>query len=222
LTRHPRLIAVYSFRHDADLVPDMLANLDFVDDVIGNDDRARTDVWYHEGQTRQALIERARDAGADWILGVDPDERFERKAGRAIRRLIRTDEKVIYSFRFRELWTPTSYRSDGIWGTKSRPSLFPVKPGQTFHNLPVHSPWHPANADYQIQQTEINLYHLKMIRPENRLDRRDLYNSLDPDRAIQAIGYDYLADETGCELTEIGRRRYRPEYRDDYKIRQQG
>lgn len=211
--KEPRLIAVYSFRHDADLVPDLLANLDFVDDAIGHDDRARVGGWYHEGQTRRALIERAKDAGADWILGIDPDERFERGAGSAIRRLIQTNDKVSFSFSIREMWTPTSYRSDGIWGVKARPSLFPVKPEQAFHDLRVHSPWTPKG--YLVRRTGINLYHLKMINPANRVARRDLYKSLDPGRSIQAIGYDYLTDETGIELTEIGDRRYYPEYREE-------
>lgn len=213
VNKHPRLIAVYSFRHDADLVPDMLKNLDFVDDAIGSDERGRTEPWYHEGQTKQTMIQRAIESGADWILGIDPDERFEKDAGSKIRRIIRTDRKVIFSFRFRELWTPTSFRSDGIWGKKERASLFPVKDGQTFHNLPIHSPWHPTNSDYRIRRTQINLYHLKMIRPQSRIDRRDLYKSLDPDQAMQSIGYDYLTDESGLELTEIGQRRFYPEYR---------
>ncbi len=44
-------------------------------------------------------------------------------------------------------------------------------------------------------RTRYQLYHLKSIRREDRLRRRDLYNALDPAKRFQAEGYDYLAEE---------------------------
>lgn len=223
-TKKPRLIAVYAFRYDAALIPDLKKNIGhFVDGFIEHDDRNRNEKWYHEGKVRKSLIEKAREAGADWILCIDPDERFEFSAGKKIRKLIETNEKVVYSFNFRELWTPFKYREDGVWDKKRKAILFPLLDGQTFMNLPVHSQWHPQNSDYQIINLDINLYHLKNIDPDNREARKKLYNSLDPNREIQKIGYDYIADESGLKLRRIPiRRLYWPFYKKSYKIKQLG
>lgn len=220
-----KLIALTSFRYDVALVPDMLKNIDgFIDGYIHHDDRQRKSKWYNEGEVRNKLIEEARGQGADWVLCIDPDERFEKSAGRKIRRLIENDnQKAVYGFRLRELWTPNRYRSDGIWDKKIQWRLFPLHDGQTFTNTPVHSPWHPQNEEYSLIKTDINLYHLKNIEPENRTARKELYNSLDPNRKYQKIGYDYLDDETGLETTRIPLGRgYRPKYKEDYKLRQFG
>lgn len=219
----PKLFAVFAFRYDAQLVPDLLQNIGFVDGFIAHDDRINNAKWYHEGSVRNGLIEKARKAGADWVLCVDPDERFEKGAGKKIRSLINTDDKIIYGFHFRELWEPKKYRVDGVWGDKTKFILFPLKDGQRFDNLPLHSNWNPINEDYTRQLTTINIYHLKNIDPRNRADRARLYNELDPKKQLQPIGYDYLRDEKDLKLKRIPiGRGYTPEYDPNYKISQAG
>jgi hypothetical protein len=212
-SRKPRLIAVFAFRHDAHLVPDLLSNISgFIDGHISHDDRNHNELWCHEGKARNNLIEKARDAGANWVICPDPDERFEINAGAQIRKLIMVKEKIIYGFKLREMWTRDSYRIDGIWNTKTKFILFPLLPGQKFYCLHIHSPWHPTNKDYKKQLLDINVYHLKMIDPEQRQERRRIFNLLDPDRQIQKIGYDYLTDETDLELEKIAPERgFHPE-----------
>lgn len=219
-----KLFAAFAYRFDAQLVPDMLQNIDFVDGFVFHDDRKNEAQWYHEGRVRNELIEKARRAGADWLLCVDPDERFEKSAGKKIRKLIeRTNSDVIYGFHFRELWTPETYRCDGVWNNKTKFVLFPIKDGQQFDNLPVHSNWNPINQEYKRVLTNINLYHLKNIDPKNRSARAELYNSLDPNKEIQPIGYDYLADETGLKTKKVpASRLYTPGYTEDYHITQTG
>lgn len=222
LRKRPKLFAAFAYRYDAELVPDLLKNISpFIDGYVSWDDRKNTVLWRHGGQLNNRLTEEARANGADWILHVDPDERFERNAGRQIHKMIRAKGKIIYGFRFRELWTLDSYRTDGIWGQKIKWVLFPLLPGQEFMCTPIHSQVSPQNPDYQRVPTEINLYHMKMIDPQNRKDRMNLYKSLDPEKKFQAVGYDYLADETGLALETIpAGREYRPPYRDSYRIRQ--
>lgn len=217
----PKLIAAYAFRDDADLVPDMLENLKgFVDDFVLWDDRKRTDLWYHEGSVRNRLIADAKAKGADWILGMDPDERFEKDAGPRIRELISRDGRIIYGFSFRELWTADSYRVDGVWGKKMKWALFSVHPGQTFMNQSLHSGWFPTDPGHQTIETGINLYHLKMLDKRNRELRRDLYNALDPDKKLQPIGYDYLVDERDIALERIpAGREFHPPVRGAYSWR---
>ena len=108
---------------------------------------------------------------------------------------------------------------DGIWGKKVKHVLFPIHEGQEFLNLRVHSPWAPVNTNYTLVQTDINLYHLKNIPPSNRKQRADLYNELDPNREIQPIGYDYLANEEGLILKKIDEgREFYPRYQSEYNI----
>ncbi len=113
-----KLIALFSYRFDFHLVPDLLKNIDFVDDYISLNDRESKEIWYHEGNYRRNLIEQARKKKADWVFCIDPDERIEKRAGEKIRKIIKTNKKIIFGFNFRELFTPNSFRIDGIWGKK--------------------------------------------------------------------------------------------------------
>jgi hypothetical protein len=217
----PKLFAVTSFRYDQQLVPDMIQNLNFVDGFILHDDRNNSDVWYHEGKQRNELINAARRAEADWVLCIDPDERFEQSAGDKIRKLIANtlDPKTIYGFKFRELFHPTRYRSDGVWGEKHKFVLFPLLPGQKHSNQRVHSQWAPTNPEYNKILTDINLYHLKMIDPLNRIARSKLYEELDPNNEYQSIGYSYLRDESNIILESIQPgREYFPAYSNKQEI----
>jgi hypothetical protein len=217
-----KLIVVFSFRYDEQLVPDLLKNIEpFADDYIAWDDRKNDLIWRHDGEANNRLTEEARAKKADWVLHIDADERFEKNAGRVIREIIKSRKKVVYGFPFRELWTPHSYRVDGVWGKKAKYVLFPLLTGQKFMNTRVHSQVSPQNDDYERVLTNVNLYHFKMIDPKNRLDRMRLYKQLDPVNQFQSIGYDYLNDESGLVLEEIAKgREYFPSYRAEYQIHQ--
>jgi len=203
-SREPRLFAVFCFRHDADLVPGLLDNLGAaVDDYVAYDDRGSRSAWQHEGRRQRLALERARERGAEWVLCLDPDERLEDGGARVIRQAIRTDQPVVYGFRLRELWTPTAYRVDGLWRRKRKWALFPLRPGQEFADEFLHNRWAPVNPEYRREMLDVNVYHLRMIDEERRVQRRDFYNRIDPEGAYQSIGYDYMTDETGLVVEEI-------------------
>ncbi|PJR87879.1 hypothetical protein CN878_19515 [Ochrobactrum sp. 695/2009] len=211
LAKRPKVICLFAYRYDENLVPDLLENVaPFTDGWIAWDDTKRTELWYHEGQVRRALVDAARDNGADWVLCMDPDERLEIGAKEKIRSLISGDPFIIWGVHFRELYSADSYRVDGLWGQKKRYNLFAIHEGQELMNNNVHSGWYPLNSGYSMKMSDINLYHLKMIDPANRKARADLYNKVDTS-GIQEIGYDYLADEDGMELITIAKdRMYAP------------
>ncbi len=211
----PKLVAIYSFRFDAMLVPALKENLwSVVDGFVSWDDREAQGVFSSEGERRQKLIEEARRLGADWVLGVDPDERFEKCAGQVIRACM-AKRPAIWGFNVRELYEPDKYRSDGIWDRKQVMRLFPISKDMVFDYDPLHSHFPPIYPVYPVRQTRVNFYHLKMLDARRRAARRDLYTRLDPDWQYQAIGYDYLTDEDGLELTEIPPERgYAPPHHD--------
>src|SRR5258708_2141169 len=57
LSRRPRLVAVFSFRYDAHLVPDLIANIEpIVDAWIAYDDRGSSEVFSSELERHRRLI----------------------------------------------------------------------------------------------------------------------------------------------------------------------
>jgi hypothetical protein len=213
--RRPRVVAAFSFRYDAHLVPDLLASLrPIVDGCVAYDDRAATGAFSDEPARRRALVEAARRLQARWILFIDPDERHEVGLAGRIRELTSVRRPVVWGFRYRELYAPDAYRVDGTWGGKERYTLFPLLDGQVFDDAALHGPHYPRG--YRRKQTGLNVYHLRMISPARRVARRDLYKALDPQASFQDVGYDYLADDDGMVLEQIPPgRHYLPVHRED-------
>ena len=213
----PKVFAIYSFRHDHHLVPDLIANIEpIVDGWVAFDDRAVQSGLASETARHLQLVNRARELGADWVLAVDPDERLESQARFQFPSLTAHKRRIIWTFHYRELYSPTEYRVDGVWGKKLRGRLFPLFEGQVFSDDALHGPKYPIDAGYANEVCDLNLYHLKMITRERRVARRDLYSSLDPGNKYQAIGYDYLADDSAVVLETIPPdRMYLPPYREE-------
>jgi glycosyltransferase involved in cell wall biosynthesis len=198
------VLAVFSYRYDAELVPDLLANIEpVVDGWVAFDDRRADEPFSSEPQRRRLLIERARELGATWVLAVDPDERVERNCATRIRSLTGERERIVWEFNLREMFTASSYRVDGVWGLKKQGRLFPVFDGPLCAERPLHGAWCVPPAGYAVLAAGLNLYHLKMLSYDSRLARRDLYRYLDPDNLYQSAGYDYLIDENGAEFERI-------------------
>jgi hypothetical protein len=218
----PRCIAVFSFRYDIQLVPDLIENLrPIVDGWISWDDRQAATTYTGDTARRKLLIQAAYDAGAQWVLAMDPDERLERAAAEKLPWLMRTPFATSWSFRLRELYAPDAYRVDGIWGRKRQARLFrlfdrqfPIAETGAFDTAELHQPWvhYPTGR----RRSDLNLYHLKMITPERRRARSAHYNALDPQGQYQKVGYDYLADDSGAVLEQIpAGREYLPAHRED-------
>lgn len=202
--RTPTVLAVFSFRYDAHLVPALLANIEpFVDGWIAYDDRRGEGVFSNEVRRRTLLLKAARDAGAKWALAVDPDERFEDSMAAAMPVLTRDESVGCYSFALREMYNERHYRIDGVWGQKRQARLLSLGQGVLTPSGELHLSWSSFVPKANPIATDFNLYHLKMIAPERRKARAALYNFLDPERRMQKIGYDYLADETGAQFEPI-------------------
>lgn len=214
-SRKPRIVAIFSFRYDHHLVGDLIANVEpMVDGWVSFDDRKSNEAFSPEPQRRRQLLQAAAELGAGYILAMDPDERLEQRAAIRIRELAAMGSGRAWSFRLRELYAPDRYRIDGVWGRKRQFRLFPMFAPEELAGPELHGRWFPDR--FQRGNTELNLYHLKMIAPQRRQARRDLYKHLDPEDHYQKLGYDYLADETGATFEVIpGGRHYLPRHVDD-------
>lgn len=216
-TERPRVLAVFSYRYDAHLVPNLLANIaPCVDGWAALDDRGSDHVFTAEVPRRLALLEAARAAGADWALAVDPDERFECGLQAQMPALLQHPDATAHTFALREMYGPMHYRVDGLWGEKRQPRLISLREGLKRPQGDLHLPWSTFIPEPRVNDTPINLYHLKMIAPARRRARAALYNALDPNGVVQPVGYDYLADEQGAVLEAIARgREYYPPHLED-------
>lgn len=159
---------------------------------------------WNEANNRLKVIELAKEVGSDWVLCCDPDERFETAFLKKLRKLASTSRKICYSVHFRELWGHyLQYRKDGIWNKKQKGIFFPLSDNMTFnYNQNHHINWY-YNEIEKVVKLDFNLYHLKMIKEEHRIQRRDLYNKLDPQKQMQKIGYDYLTETKGLKLQKL-------------------
>jgi hypothetical protein len=159
-------------------------------------------VWDEVGNHRR-LVSAALHHRADWLLCVDADERLEWDFRRRTERVIRRGCLLGFSafaVRIRELWGSTAtYRADGIWGTKRHAKLFRGRADHVFDPRPLHGLKAPLQA--RVALADLEVYHLRMIQPEDRWLRRQRYERLDPEARWQPrLGYAYLTDERGLVL----------------------
>lgn len=219
-----RLFISYGVKYEPQwLVDDMQENLHYADCFAEVDCRAReTEFWIHEGEYRRLQRKALLEAGirrGDWVLVTSPDERWDDSGEQTIRELMDKQEKAVYVFPLREMWNPTQYRVDGIWGRKTRPRLYPFEENQIFSDRRLQSIPVPVYPRYPRRFVpELNLYHLKTIEPESRKNRALAYEvcdpryklqsgrshkSIDPEGRFAAEGYHYLYNEDGLETEEI-------------------
>lgn len=218
----PRLIAVYGRRHEPQwLIDDMVANLSpWVDGIACVDDRQRAakEAWGHEGQFRAAQRDAAMAAGADWILVVDPDERLEDRAGQVLRPLM-DGQDAIYRLALRELFRPNAYRIDGKWGLVRRARFYRALPGQEMSTKPIHAPPVPIHTGLPKIDIDVNLYHLKMIEPPNRIHRARAYALAETQHRVRRRAWGALSLTVGMRLQPIpDGRGFTPGYTRPYVI----
>lgn len=215
-----KLVVLYGRKYEPDfLVEDMKKNLWWADDFAEIDCRSRDELWMHEGDYRLEAREKAREMKADWCLWTSPDERWEDGAEKLIRPLIDDNkEKIIFEFLLRELFHPMWYRNDGIWNQKWRQRLFPLYDDQLMRYQPIQVGGCP-HGSYPVQKVNVNIYHLKMIEPENREMRIKVFKELDPKGIYQVQGYDYLNDQLEAVVERVPEGRgYTPPYTKPYKF----
>lgn len=142
-----------------------------------------------------------------FVLCLDPDERPEISFLQNLRHIVSmyNNQNLVLLTRLRELWEGIDqYRCDGIWNNKTRVTLFQLSDNMTFSfKHPYHAPWAYDEIIHNTKLLEYNDYHLKMIMEEDRERRKNLYNSLDPNKEIQKIGYDYMNDKRNLKIQKI-------------------
>ena len=211
------LTAVYARRDEPqELVDGLRENLHWVDQLI-EVQTPRVGPWPHEGRLNAHKRELLAAAGAGWVLFIDPDERVEDRAAELVPPVLAgASRRTVFTFPFREMWTPTQWRCDGAWGAKGdRKRLFYLMPGQVFLNKPIHCQPVPQVSRLWRQRLPVFMYHLKMIEPDNRWERARAYREADPaGRWLRGGDWSQLMDESGLELADVEPGRgFTPPYR---------
>lgn len=165
-----------------------------------------------DGLNHRALTEASWKHGADWLFGIDADERVERRfrhrAETAIASAEATGHDALW-VPFKELWDARSLmRADGIWGEKRKACLFKSSEDHVFDTRRVHAIWASlAVPPERLPEADLRLYHLRMIDPGDRRRRVERYARVDPEHLWQTMGYDYMLDNSGLRLSRVERRR---------------
>lgn len=236
VTRRVRLIALLAVRNEMSHLPGFLANVSpHIDGIMALDDgstdgsgdllRSHPKVlevlcvpvdrptWDEVGNF-QKLHAAALRHGAEWMVALDADERVERNFRDRAERVIRRGSRLglqAYAVKLRELWdAPETFRNDGVWGQKRIPRLFAALPNHRFDYRPLHAVKAPLQGRVagHFITADLEFYHLRTLRREDRVSRCEYYKALDPAAQWQpGIGYDYLTDERGLRLRRIKDRR---------------
>lgn len=224
-----KIVGLCAFRDAASYLPGLIENLgSALDCVIWADDgsmdgsagiaesspitldiltRKRGEMFSHETENRALLLKRALAYGADWVLCMDADFRFEKRFLNSLEMIARDNEYTpVVWLKLRDLWNAENqYRVDGIWSHKTQPLLFRCVPFNEYH-LPgtLHSQWVPPwmKQDALQSHTDWNVYHLGSLTPELRRQRVENFNRVDAAKHYQS-DYSYLCDETGLQVEKI-------------------
>ena len=178
--------------------------LEILQNPVGNE--------WNEYFNQVSLIKAGRRHGATWFLCLDADERIEERLGRDIRGLAtEADTRNIQalSFQLRDLWNDRfHFRVDGAWAKRGGYKLFRnVETHTKFDPRRLHRQWMPLEilADIGRVGASVNyaIYHLRMIRIEDRQARYERYTQMDPANTLQRQGYDHLVNENNLELDSV-------------------
>ena len=213
-----RLLALLAVRDEMRFLPGFFANVaPHVDGVIALDDGSRDGSaeflaqrpevlelirispdrprWDEVGNHR-ALVAAAIRHGGEWAICLDADERVERDFRARTARVIwrgRLLGLTAYRVRIRELWSSTDrFRCDRAWDRKRPPRLFRLRPDHAFDDRMLHGGKAPLQARQPLGSfplADLEVYHLRMVRPEDREARRRRYQELDPEGRWQRGGY---------------------------------
>lgn len=232
-----RLVTMLRVRNERDHVGPLLDHLaGWVDAVVVLDDGSVDDtadlcdqhhlvttvtrqpaVSTDEVRDKNLLLELALDAGADWVIALDADERIEPGGQALLRTLVDSAPPWVdcLSLDCLHLWdSPLQARLDGAYGRDVRhPRLFRSEAvrelGATFaatgHGGGLHCGSVPAELRDAAVPTPVRFLHLGYLDEGVRRRKSGFYERLDPDH-FAAGAYAHILAEATLVLPVVDRR----------------
>lgn len=133
-----------------------------------------------EGRDRQFLLERAREAGADWILAIDADEVLDPRDVANLMTAIRFSGADALHFRWLHFWDrPDQIRTDGIYSRSSPLRAYRVTAALRLASISngVHT-WPEGEIGRAF--ADVRLWHFGYLDRSERLRKYAFYNAVDP------------------------------------------
>lgn len=124
-----------------------------------------------ESALRFQLWRLALAAEPDWILAVDADEFLEERFKRERDAWLAQEEYDVIAFVRHDFWSPTHYRTDGVFAPSHKKMLVRHRPGfpYAWDGRRVQSERIPANLPGPVLWSPLRLKHFGYATPEDRL-----------------------------------------------------
>lgn len=121
----------------------------------------------------------------DWILNLDADEMFERRAKNELKKLVSAPEPDAYVFRLYDFWDEKHYRSDRIWCAHRKTKwcfLLRYRPERIveWNDSPQHCGRFPLMRLERVSPSNLRVKHLGWAKVEDRIAKYERYQKLDP------------------------------------------
>ena len=166
-----------------------------VETVLRNP-RRETYAGWDDAANRRRLLDAAREAGADWVLFLDADERIDADDADALRRFVDSgaDPGCAYGFRvFRMVGDDAHYDRAELWVYR----LFATAAGSELPRERLHLVPVPGSIPRQDWlKTTIRIKHLGGADEDRRRARLRKYEQADPERRWQR-DYAHLVADPG-------------------------
>lgn len=144
----------------------------------------------NEARDKTWLVQQTIQAGAEWIMMIDGDEELVEADRDVLLENIRSGQAEAYSLKILYLWDrPDQWRTDGVYGHFSRPSVFKVGPRLHFwasgsgKTANFHCSSVPQRYIGKARASEARLLHYGYMQRDDRLRKFEWYNRHDPQNA---------------------------------------
>lgn len=121
----------------------------------------------------------------DWILALDADEIFEKRAAREMKKLAADPTADSWFFPLYDFWDEEHYRSDRYWSAHQthRPFMIRYTPSMRvrFNEMAQHCGRFPSFTVSQPKRSDLRLKHYGWADPRDRLAKYERYRRLDPE-----------------------------------------
>lgn len=150
-----------------------------------------------EGRDKDYLLDHVQREYPDpWVLCIDGDEILAPGGVEILKRDIESGAAEVWALHVRYLWDDEQHwRTDGVYGKFSRPSLFHAQPGMKFRRTNAGGNFHCGNVPTRLlgksKQSEAALLHLGYMLREDRLRKYDWYRRVDSKNEIED-GYRHM------------------------------
>jgi hypothetical protein len=168
----------------------------------------------NECRDKDWLLDHVKNAcSPDWVLMPDGDEELEAGGCEKIRRVVDSNPPVdCFSLRFLYLWDSIDqYRSDGVYGTMGRQSLFRAnsdlkfrsyyeKEGENHNHVGLHCSNAPGLGGMVVRALNVYLLHYGYLHRADRIRKYRWLLSIDPHNAQE----DFYRHCVQGDIPEVG------------------